>query len=74
MVNDGQLLQDMEGQKPDDEGYHRSNRRNVVCMDQMENFWKHIKGHYAEQYPRGKPENLMEFVLVPERKQAAQER
>ena len=73
-VNDGQLLQDMEGQKPDDEGHHRSNRRNVVCLDQMENFWKHIKGHYAEQYPRGKPENLMEFVLVPERKQAAQER
>jgi hypothetical protein len=40
----------------------------------MENFWKHIKGHYTEQYPRGKTENLMYLLFVPECKQAAQER
>src|SRR4029434_4122486 len=74
IVNDGQLLKGMEGQKPDDEGNHRSNRRNVVCMEQMENFWKHIKGHYTEQDPRGKTENLMYLLFVPECKQAAQER
>src|SRR2546422_8407098 len=62
MVNDGQLLKDMEGQKPDDKGNHRSNRRNVVCMDQMENCWKHIKGHHAEQHPRSKTENFIDLL------------
>ena len=71
IVNNGQLLNDMEGQKPDDEGHHRSNRRNVVFMDQRENFWKHIKGHHAEQRPCGKAENRIDLVFIPERNQTA---
>jgi hypothetical protein len=50
-VNNGQLFNDMEGQKPDDEGQHRGHWEHVVCLDQRENFGKHLKGHHAEQHP-----------------------
>jgi hypothetical protein len=73
-VQNGQLFHDMEGQKPDDEGHHRCHRGHMVCLNQREHFWQHIKGHYTEQHPCRKTEQRMDLLLVPKRHHAAQER